>query len=187
MNQQDKTLITQLATDLKSMQPIKKDSDADQLIQQEFNQPDMTYQMVQAILIQQKAIEQLQQQVNTPNTQRQGFFGNLFNKPANTANPATQGFGHNSFLGSALSTAAGVAGGMFLFNGISHLFAGSTAPMDTAQNISTDDSLMTNDGSFLDQGFGADNNADFSGDMGGDVGTDDFSGGGDFDGDFGDF
>lgn len=187
MNQQDKTLITQLATDLKSMQPVKKDSDADHLIKQEFNQSDMTYQMVQAILIQQKAIEQLQQQVNVSDTQPKGFFGNLFNKPANTTNTATQGFGHNSFLGSALSTVAGVAGGMFLFNGISHLFSGSNAPIDTAQNMPTDDSLMTNDGLFLDQGFGADNNSDLSGDMGSDMGTDDFSGGNDFDGDFGDF
>lgn len=38
----------------------------------------------------------------------------------------------NSFLGSALSTAAGVAGGALLFHGISSLFQGGTAVEDVA-------------------------------------------------------
>lgn len=48
--------------------------------------------------------------------------------------PNTSGFSSNpgfssgsSFLGSALTTAAGVAGGMFLFDGIRHMFGGSSA------------------------------------------------------------
>lgn len=103
--------------------------------------------------------------------------------------------GQSSFLGSALTTAAGVAGGMFLFQGINSLF--DENPIDGAADAVTgavDDvtgmgadamqdmgvDSFADDASLMDSGFG-DGDSDFFQDSG----MSDFSGGGDDSGDDG--
>ena len=78
--------------------------------------------------------------------------------------------GQGSFLGSALSTAAGVAGGMALFSGLEHLLGGSNASAAESGHSAVDHSVVDNgtgafaegnndvfqegQGSLLDTGFG---------------------------------
>ena len=72
--------------------------------------------------------------------------------------------GHGSFLGSALSTAAGVAGGMALFSGLEHLLGGNSAsaaesshselPADGSSAFSEGNNDISQQESLLDTGFG---------------------------------
>ncbi|WPB57101.1 DUF2076 domain-containing protein [Xylophilus sp. GOD-11R] len=68
-----------------------------------------------------------QNQGSHPQAQPQGWRNRWFGGGAQPAAPqaaAPQASGGSSFLGQAATTAAGVAGGMFLFNGIEHLING---------------------------------------------------------------
>ncbi|CAK7192762.1 hypothetical protein COMNV_00970 [Commensalibacter sp. Nvir] len=112
-----------------------------------------------------------------------GYQQNMFNR------------GGNGFLGSALSTAAGVAGGMFAYNALNNLFSGhaSTSSFMSDANAATGaaDSFAGSDpfageGTAVDPGFDAGAGSDSSydsgwddtgsdagwGDSGGDSGTD---------------
>ncbi|MBW5802593.1 DUF2076 domain-containing protein [Coxiella endosymbiont of Ornithodoros amblus] len=170
MNQNDQQLITQLAKRLKKAQPVAKDSEAAELITQVIDsQPDVVYLLTQAVLLQEAAIGRLQQQVAELQAKvhsKKGFFSSLLGgtRQSNANEPApyarTNPFGKSSFLGSAMSTVAGVAGGLFLFEGLSHLFSNhSTLNSDTMLNNAGVSDILESDplqgqGQLLDEGFG---------------------------------
>lgn len=85
------------------------------------------------------------QQAPEPQGWRNRLFGGGAQQPQGQAAPCAAG---PSFLGQAATTAAGVAGGMFLFNGIEHLIGG--AGHNNAGN--TGNSLFGNNGNGNDGG-----------------------------------
>lgn len=196
MNQNDQDLITRLSEQIKKTQPVTKDPKAAELIEKEIAaQPDALYLLTQKVLLQEAAIQQMQQQMNELQAQpKKGFFSSWFGRnqqprgsyQSPQPNAQASHFGQGSFLGSALSTAAGVAGGMFLFEGIRHLFSGGSSFTSGSMlnNPSMTDSLsdpLQGQDQMLNDGFGSgDSFMDDSG-MGSDGG--DFGG---FDDGFGD-
>ncbi|MCX0428280.1 DUF2076 domain-containing protein [Aeromonas veronii] len=139
MQSQEQGLIDGLFDRLKQAQArdSKRDQQADQLIRQHLaQQPDAPYYMVQALLIQQAALTRLNERVkeleasqSAPNggSFLSGLFGSesspppRFTPPPATA-PAQPASRASSFLGGALQTAAGVAGGVMLADMIGGLF-----------------------------------------------------------------
>ncbi|OGT48112.1 MAG: hypothetical protein A3F17_00960 [Gammaproteobacteria bacterium RIFCSPHIGHO2_12_FULL_41_15] len=163
MNQNDRQLITNLSERLRQAQPVQKDTEADHVIAQHIaTQPDAVYLLTQAVLLQEQAIRTLQQQMHELQKHtkpKQGFFSSLlggrnaeYQQP--TATPRNA-FGNNSFLSSALTTAVGVAGGMFLFEGLSHLFSGSHAASDSMLSNAGLGDPFQGQSTLLDEGFGA--------------------------------
>jgi hypothetical protein len=152
MNSQEQRLIEDLFTRLQSISTAEKDEDAEQHIRGLVARfPDAPYYLTQSVLVQQQALdradarikelEQLAQQAR-PGSQRSAtsFLGGssvpqtgrrdpdvprpaeqLAQSPWAQPSPARSGGG---FLSSALSTATGVAGGMFLADSIRSLFGG---------------------------------------------------------------
>ncbi|HHQ4525498.1 TPA: DUF2076 domain-containing protein [Aeromonas veronii] len=139
MQSQEQGLIDGLFDRLKKAQArdSKLDQQADQLIRQHLaQQPDAPYYMAQALLIQQAALTRLNERVkeleasqSTPSggSFLSGLFGSesspppRFTPPPATA-PAQPASRTSSFLGGALQTAAGVAGGVMLADMIGGLF-----------------------------------------------------------------
>lgn len=139
MQQQEQGLIDGLFDSLKQAQArdSKRDQQADQLIRQHLaEQPDAPYYMAQALLIQQAALTRLNERVKELEASQSapsggsflsGLFGSesspppRFTPPPATASaqPASRA---SSFLGGALQTAAGVAGGVMLADMIGGLF-----------------------------------------------------------------
>ncbi|WP_259423736.1 DUF2076 domain-containing protein [Coxiella burnetii] len=170
MNQNDQQLITQLTERLKKAQPVAKDSEAAELITQVIgSQPDAVYLLTQAVLLQEAAIRRLQQQVSELQAKvhsKKSFFSSLLGgaRQSNSNESAPYGrtnpFGQSSFLGSAMSTAAGVAGGLFLFEGLNHLFSNhSTLNSDSMLNNAGVSDILESDplqgqGQLLDEEFG---------------------------------
>lgn len=181
MNPNDKEMIESLSMKIKQAHPVSKDQQANALITQEIaSQPDAMYLMTQTVLLQEAAIKQLQQQVNDLQqnaNQQGGMFSSIFGQrqAPPPRNYQQNIFGQGSFLQSALSTAVGVAGGMMLFNGISHLFS-SSHDMANSDSMLSSSPLVENltDQQFLTDGFGA---GEDSTDL--DDGGDDFFDGGD--------
>ncbi|MCF5859469.1 DUF2076 domain-containing protein [Aeromonas veronii] len=139
MQQQEQGLIDGLFDRLKQAQArdCKRDPQADQLIRQHLAElPDAPYYMTQALLLQQAALTRLNERVkeleasqSAPNggSFLSGLFGSesspppRFTPPPATA-PAQPASRASSFLGGALQTAAGVAGGVMLADMIGGLF-----------------------------------------------------------------
>ncbi|WFO52199.1 DUF2076 domain-containing protein [Aeromonas veronii] len=139
MQQQEQGLIDGLFDRLKQAQAgdSKRDQQADQLIRQHLaQQPDAPYYMTQALLIQQAALTRLNERVKELEASQSsssggsflsGLFGGestpppRFTPPPATA-PAQPTSRTSSFLGGALQTAAGVAGGVMLADMIGGLF-----------------------------------------------------------------
>ena len=150
MNSEEQTLIDGLFSRLQQAEAgsAPRDAQAQARINEYLaRQPAATYYMTQAILVQEAALKQLDQQ----NRQLQaelaqakatpapapsggsflsGLFGGGDRAPAAAAPqpapaPAASGSG---FLGGALKTAAGVAGGVMLAEGISSLFSHHQQP-----------------------------------------------------------
>lgn len=150
MNSEEQTLIDGLFSRLQQAEAgsAPRDAQAQARINEHLaRQPAATYYMTQAILVQEAALKQLDQQ----NRQLQaelaqakatpapapsggsflsGLFGGGDRAPAAAAPqpapaPAASGSG---FLGGALKTAAGVAGGVMLAEGISSLFSHHQQP-----------------------------------------------------------
>ena len=139
MQSQEQGLIDGLFDRLKQAQArdSKRDQQADQLIRQHLaQQPDAPYYMAQALLIQQAALTRLNERVkeleasqSAPNggSFLSGLFGSesspppRFTPPPASA-PAQLAPRASSFLGGALQTAAGVAGGVMLADMIGGLF-----------------------------------------------------------------
>lgn len=153
MTPEESDLINGLFERLRNISPAAKDADAEQSIRRQLaSQPDAPYYLVQALLVQEHALQnaqlriaQLQQQVaaqgQTAAGQGGSFLSGLFhrNQPATPpplpAFPTTAAMIPSSgggFLRGALATAAGVAGGSLLFQGIEDLLghrAGAFGPM----------------------------------------------------------
>ena len=147
MNHEEQRLLTEFLDQLKQIKGVAKDPGAETLIRSAAGkQPDALYLLVQKALIQEQALNaarnqitdlknQIQQRLTAGSGAAKGEF--LGHDPwagsaprvAATSAPAwpaaapspypTSPFG--SFLGSAAATAAGIAGGAFLFHGIESL------------------------------------------------------------------
>ncbi len=204
MQREEQQLIEGLFSRLKQAesQTVARDAAAEQLINQHLQaQPGAPYYMAQAILIQEAALKKLnekvsalesqlaQQQQQQPAQSSGGFLSGLFGsgsrqqppvqQPAQpqyapAQAPAPRGTG---FLGGALQTAVGVAGGVVMADMLTSMFHHSQPeeivniinepPLpDVNDNLNTfnggDDNADTfnggNDNAFLDQNTGWDSN-----------------------------
>ena len=154
MTPDERALLNRFLSDLTQIRGAAKDPEAEGLINQAIaTQPDAAYLLVQHSLLADQALHTAQQRIadlearlQAPQPQASSFLGGgaapapqpwAQPQPAyQTAVPPTQsqGFfgggapaapgGFGSFLRSAGTTAAGVAGGAFLFEGLSNLFGG---------------------------------------------------------------
>ncbi|MFM5453461.1 DUF2076 domain-containing protein [Aeromonas veronii] len=139
MQQQEQGLIDGLFDRLKQAQArdSKRDQQADQLIRQHLaQQPDAPYYMTQALLIQQAALTRLNERVKELEASQSsssggsflsGLFGSESSPPPRFTPPPASASAQlaprtSSFLGGALQTAAGVAGGVMLADMIGGLF-----------------------------------------------------------------
>ena len=151
MQNQEQQLIENLFSRLKQAgeQSGPRDADAEQLIRQHLqNQPDAPYYMAQAILIQEAALKKLNARITElENNQAQqqapqqsgGFLSGLFGGGSRQQQPQQQQPGWNSpppqyaqqpaapargtgFLGGALQTPVGVAGGVVMADMLTSLF-----------------------------------------------------------------
>jgi hypothetical protein len=138
MTPDENRLLDTFLNQLKAIKGHSKDAEADQKIQSiSAQQPDALYLLVQRALLQDQALKAAQQEIEqlksrleaqTPSTP--GF---LNKDPWGQATPrqayspqasapiAPSNTGMGSFLGQAATTAAGVAAGAFLFQGIESL------------------------------------------------------------------
>ncbi|MBX8535521.1 DUF2076 domain-containing protein [Pseudomonas cichorii] len=220
MNSEEQTLIDELFSKLKSAETASapRDAGAEARIKEHLaRQPGAPYYMAQAILVQEAAVNQLNQQLKQRDEQIQqlqaelqqargqassapasgGFLSSIFggstsrapqSQPAPTSSgggwrdgagfnppPAQQG-GYvpppaaprgTGFLGGALQTAAGVAGGVMLAQGISSLFGHHSQPEEIVEVIH-DQPMQSNDSGNWgqqDQQYMADDNYDDGGGM----------------------
>lgn len=144
MTPEENDLIGGLFDRLKTISPATKDPEAEQLIQRRIaSLPDAPYFLVQTLLVQEHALQnaqlrinQLQQQLSAAAAQGQpassggGFLSGLFHRGQSSTPPPLPTYpttgamapsAGGGFLRSALTTAAGVAGGSLLFQGIEDL------------------------------------------------------------------
>jgi hypothetical protein len=152
---------------------ITKDQEADAMISQAISaQPDAGYLLVQNILLMQHTLTELNariSQLESSNANAQSsflgaqnqsavksYFSNQNQQPQATQpmqQPAgqygyqqnqAQNSGMGSFLRNAGTTAAGVAGGMLLFEGISHLFGGSSGGSFMGGGMPMNETIVNN-------------------------------------------
>jgi hypothetical protein len=128
-------------------------------------QPDAAYLLVQRALLLERALQQTKSELSRLQAQRDAADGgshtwtqsplstpatapSLASPPQAQAAPQTGGTGRGwgGFLGSAATTAAGVAGGAFLVQGLEGLlehrgggFVGGSAPAETVENVTVND------------------------------------------------
>ncbi|HLO62015.1 MAG TPA: DUF2076 family protein [Azonexus sp.] len=144
MNTQEREQLTAFLAALTAAQAIHKDSEAEALIRQAVErQPDASYLLVQkAFLLEQalgnaqRRIEQLQSELDSlrssqarPAFADTGSWGNSSPRVSATTplvtaaqvQPAAAPSWGSGWLGNVATTAAGVAAGAFLFQGIEHL------------------------------------------------------------------
>ncbi|HYE36402.1 DUF2076 domain-containing protein [Methylocaldum sp.] len=188
MHTEERRLLTDFLDQLKQVKGSGKDPEADTLINQAVaQQPDATYLLVQKALLQEQAlnaakaqIAQLQNQINqlqSKSSQGGGFLGtDPWNASPSRAAPVPPAGGPPasphapnmagpsagmSFLGTAAATAAGIAGGAFLFQGIESLLhhgsgggfldSASTTP-ENVENITINEYYNTDEPA-ADPGF----------------------------------
>ncbi len=151
MTPEERTLLTQFLQDLEQARGGPKDAEAEALIAQALaRNPDGAYLLVQHAILADQALHAAQDRIAALESQAQSpapassFLGGGQNpwrsqappsapptavpptSPAYapTASPFSSGGGLGSFLRNAGTTAAGVAGGEMLFEGLSGLFGG---------------------------------------------------------------
>ena len=140
MTPNEKALIEDLFSRLRANPGGQRDAEAEQLIAGEMTKtPGAAYALAQTVLVQDqalreaherlKAAEAAAQQRQAPPAQGGGFLDRLGlgggSQAASTSQPAAdQGGGGGGFMRGALQTAAGVAGGALLFEGVRSLFSG---------------------------------------------------------------
>jgi hypothetical protein len=158
MDSQEQHLIEDLFARLKSASSATKDRDAEQLIRDLISRfPDAPYYLTQSVLVQQQALDRADARIRDLEASAQdrrlseqrgstSFLGGssvpqtgrrYADTPSEASRPsdspwAPQPSRTGSFLGSALSTATGVAGGMFLAESIRNLFGGGLFQSGTA-------------------------------------------------------
>ena len=161
MTLQESQLLQEFLDQLAQIRGVRKDPEAQAMIQKALaQQPDAPYFLVQRAMLLEQALNQAKGQI----AQLEGQSGNrsggvsAWNQtpqepsrsapPSGSAPPAPQprsgllSSGTGSFLGSAAATAAGVAGGAFLFQGLEDLFGhhgggflGQDAPDEAVENV----------------------------------------------------
>jgi hypothetical protein len=172
MQQQEHDLIADLFSRLQQYENQQRDAEAERLIASYVaRQPASPYLLVQTALVQEEALKQARARIAEleSRTQASGqgsFLGNAPRPagpwgvapaapqaappPASPWGAAPQASAGGGFLRSALTTAAGVAGGALLFEGIRNMFGHSTqafaAPMmSDIQPLPDNSSLMPPD------------------------------------------
>lgn len=227
MNTEEQTLIDGLFTRIKQAETPNqpRDAQAQARIEEHVRQqPAAPYYMAQAILVQEAALKQLDEQNKQLQAELQqaraqqpasnsggGFLSSIFGSgnraqepqrsvappsaggwrdaPQQQAQPAQQQpfnaaaprGGASSFLGGAMQTAAGVAGGVLLAQGISSLFNHNSQPEEVVEVIREEPAPASDTGGWNEQG-GQQQVADQQGwgaDQGGFADTD-YDSGGDF-------
>jgi hypothetical protein len=164
MNSQEKAQLQDFLTSLTAAQVENKLPDADRLIREAVSrQPDAAYLLVQRCMLLQQGIAQAKARIaeleESPASSRSFLSeGNLAGTPRNSAPspyapspmsaspygaPAASGSGAGSFLGQAAATAAGVAGGAFLFEGLEHLFGHQQPAFGTQGFLPTSNENVT--------------------------------------------
>jgi hypothetical protein len=164
MQQQERDLIADLFGRLQQYENQPRDAEAERLIASYVaRQPASPYLLVQTALVQEEALKQARARIAELEGKASGqgsFLGNAPRPgpwgvaPAQAPAPASpwgapQASAGGSFLRSALATAAGVAGGALLFEGIRNMFGHSTqafaAPLSDLQPLSDNSPLMPPD------------------------------------------
>ncbi len=148
MTPDERNMLADLANKIAQTPPPPRDPEAEDFIRKNIgNRPDALYLMTQTVLIQNMALEQAHQQIQQLQQQAGAggipsggsFLGGRQSAPP----PATANLGYgpppgygpgpgygppqgggSSFLRSAATTAAGVAGGMLAFQGVEALLGG---------------------------------------------------------------
>ncbi|HEY2870518.1 MAG TPA: DUF2076 domain-containing protein [Reyranella sp.] len=174
MQQQERDLIADLFGRLQQYENQQRDAEAERLIASYVaRQPASPYLLVQTALVQEEALKQarariaeLESKVSGQPAGQGSFLGNAprpagpwGSAPAQQQQPvpapaapwgqAPQASAGGGFLRSALTTAAGVAGGALLFEGIRNMFGHSTqafaSPLSDVQPLSDNSPLMPPD------------------------------------------
>jgi len=162
MTPQENQLLQDFLTELTRARVETKDADAQTMITKALaQQPEAAYLLVQRALLLEQALKQAKAQISQLQEQSAAFIGgnrgwNQAPSPAAVAAPAPPSApqaqmaptspgsagGWRSFLGNAAATAAGVAGGAFLFQGLEDLlghrdgeFLGGSVPSETVENV----------------------------------------------------
>ena len=160
MAPQDTQMLQDFLNQLTRAQVATKDHEAQILIARAFaQQPDAAYLVVQRALLLEQALKQAQAQIAQLQQQSCSIVGtrawNPEPRPAPGAAPATAdalppravppsaeaGSPWGSFLGNAAATAAGIAGGAFLFHGLENMFghgggfSAANAPAEMVENV----------------------------------------------------
>ena len=150
MTPQENRLLQDFLDQLGRARAGVKDREAQALVAAAFaRQPDAAYLVVQRALLLEQALKQAQAQLAQLQEQGSSFIGgggSASRTPAAAAEAGARvpgaGSGWGSFLGNAAATAAGVAGGAFLFHGLENLFGdhhGNPASPDDAEDLSAQD------------------------------------------------
>ena len=166
MTRQENELLQKFLAQLAQTHVSAKDPEAQAMIGRAVaQQPDAAYLLVQRALLLDRALQQAKSQLSRLHEQRDGADDGSHTwtqtpsstpatAPAPASSPQAQaapqtggtGSGWGGFLGNAATTAAGVAGGAFLFQGLEGLlghrgggFVGGSAPTETVENVTVND------------------------------------------------
>jgi uncharacterized protein len=160
MNPQENEALRSLLAQLMQIREVKKDPEADALIKAAIaQQPDATYLLTQRVMLLGVALDQawarIAELVNEAQRGRSDYVDSarepLAPPSAGSSLPMAPGVGAPatapSFLREAAATAAGVAGGAFLFQGIEDILGrhgGSFAGHDAATFLPATDEVTVN-------------------------------------------
>ena len=172
MNPQEKVQLQQFLENLGAASGVDKLPEADQLIRQAFSrQPDAAYLLVQRAMLLEQGLAQAKARIaelEEAQAPSRSFFGSGYqpnsgvrtppgspapNAPAAAGAPVyggpaygapSVGSGAGSFLGQAAATAAGVAGGAFLFEGLEHLFGPQQSGFGSERFIPSNENVTVN-------------------------------------------
>ena len=180
MTPQESQVLQKFLTQLTQAHVTAKDPEAQAMISRAVaEQPDATYLLVQRALLLDRALQQARTELARLHEQRDRVGGGssdwtraASSPPASVSTPVTApapastpqaqappqtaptNSGLGSFLGNAATTAAGVAGGAFLFQGLEGLFGhhgggggflGESAPPETVENVENVENVTVND------------------------------------------
>jgi uncharacterized protein len=180
MTPQENELLQKFLAQLAQAHAGAKDPEAQAMIRSTVaRQPDAAYLLVRRALLLERALQQAKSQLSRLHEQRDGADGGSHtwtqtpsSPPATApapasppqAQPAPQTGGNSSgwsgFLGNAATTAAGVAGGAFLFQGLEELLGqrgggvvGGSAPTETVENVTVNDYSGDGDSSRFESAY----------------------------------
>jgi hypothetical protein len=158
MTPQDREALQSLLTQLTQIHGLNKDPEADLLIREAVaRQPDAPYLLVQRALLLGAALDQARARTAEQARAAQRARDEVLDPPqaswargapsTATPPPSAGAAAAPSFLGQAAATAAGVAGGAFLFQGIEDLLGHHGSPFSTddgATALPTEDVTVNN-------------------------------------------